>query len=291
MWESVAGIIVCPHCTEGSLLKEGDTSIRCLHCQAEFEMEDGIVNYYKVGIDSVEFRNYLGYNRVAGEFSDAKRRTTANFHQLTKRPLHNMIIESLKNKPILDLGCGIGFVTNMLVDYFPSESIIATDLCMPMLRQVKASHPYVNLLCCSAFSLPLRNNSVGNVISSLCDPFCNERMFEEVNRVLVPGGLFGFTIPSSNWILDSRKDKDISKFILDDGSIIEVNSFLYDEGEMVKMAQNKNFNIETAEKKFGYDLMYINPGVISPSIHELSENLGRKWHELPLVDFYIFKKL
>lgn len=118
-------------------------------------------------------------------------------------------LDYIKLQPVrvLDLGSGTGYATRKLRQRYPQADIVSLDLAPEMLRFARAQLPATpilarllgrskrqNWLCANAESLPLANESIDLVLSSLmlqwCDP---EAVAREVSRVLKPNGLFMFT--------------------------------------------------------------------------------------------------
>jgi guanylate kinase len=110
-------------------------------------------------VDKIQRINQAGYEFIADEFSDDKRITTANFHDLS----HSFFVNSLKNHThtILDIGAGRGFLLPIL-ERNPSK-FISVDLSERMLRHIDIQSQRV---CASAISLPFSDKSFKVVASS-----------------------------------------------------------------------------------------------------------------------------
>ena len=95
---------------------------------------------------------------------------------------------------MLDLGCGTGFFTPYLKELYPQAQLLNLDLAQGMLRFAREHRPAANShwLCADAESLPLADNSVDLIFSSLAIQWCEntEQLFAEIHRVLKPGGCF-----------------------------------------------------------------------------------------------------
>lgn len=98
-----------------------------------------------------------------------------------------------KSQLTLDLGCGPGTFAPQLKKF--SEHLIAVDLSAEMLRQCQANEPDVIAIQADAQHLPLPDNSVDLIFSSLAIQWIPnmKSLFDDVYRVLKPGGSMVFT--------------------------------------------------------------------------------------------------
>ena len=169
-------------------------------------------------------------------------------HAFLQREIADRLFERLdyiKLKPAraLDLGSGTGYATRKLRQRYAHADILSLDLAPEMLCFAKAQSPAApilarllgqsprqNWLCANAEALPLANESVDLVLSSLmlqwCDP---ETVSKEVMRVLKPNGLFMFTTFGP----DTLKELRASFRKLDDAP--HVNDFvdMHDIGDIL----------------------------------------------------------
>ena len=154
-------------------------------------------------------------------------------------------LDYIKLQPVrvLDLGSGTGYATRKLRQRYADADIVSLDLAPEMLRFAQAQLPTTsilarlfgrskrqNWLCANAEALPLANESIDLVLSSLmlqwCDP---EAVSREVARVLKPNGLFMFTTFGP----DTLKELRASFRQLDDAP--HVNEFvdMHDIGDIL----------------------------------------------------------
>ncbi len=103
---------------------------------------------------------------------------------------------------ILDLGCGHGRITELLVEGVPSLEVVGVDFTRPMLDaflvRPGTNKSKIELVCADLTKLPLEDDSFDAVVSSrtfqyLPDPLCGVR---EALRVLKPGGRLVVSIPN-----------------------------------------------------------------------------------------------
>lgn len=106
---------------------------------------------------------------------------------------------------VLDLGCGTGYIVSQLVDN--SEMMFALDIAEGMLRVARLGmsenetvNKSVHYICADAEAIPLKENSVDIVVSNFAIQWCPDRqvLFQEIARVLVPGGRFIFSMPGAD---------------------------------------------------------------------------------------------
>jgi len=93
---------------------------------------------------------------------------------------------------ILDLGCGTGVVSAQLAQRFSTSTVFGLDIAEGMLEYARGqfSQPALHWCCADAENLPLSDNSVDLVFSSLAVQWCADfqQLCNEVKRVLKPGG-------------------------------------------------------------------------------------------------------
>jgi malonyl-CoA O-methyltransferase len=94
----------------------------------------------------------------------------------------------------LDLGSGTGYFSRVLEKNFPDSEGIALDIAEGMLRHAQSLGGAQHYVAGDAENLPLRDASVELMFSSLAVQWCSDfaSVLTEANRVLQPGGVFGF---------------------------------------------------------------------------------------------------
>jgi malonyl-CoA O-methyltransferase len=122
--------------------------------------------------------------------------TTYVRHSALQREVEDRLLERLEYysaKParVLDIGCGPGRASAALRKRFASAQVIALDVALPMLRQVRTGwrRPLARV-CADARALPLADASIDVLFSSLCVQWIDDlpALFAEFRRVLRPGG-------------------------------------------------------------------------------------------------------
>lgn len=106
---------------------------------------------------------------------------------------------------ILDLGVGPGLLVHQLYQLIPKARIIGIDPSQQMLNRAKKNSD-AELKIGSADNIPFENNSIDVIVTRYTLAYWNDanRGFQEINRVLKPGGFF---------IIESL-NKDFSVFSL-----------------------------------------------------------------------------
>lgn len=126
---------------------------------------------------------------------------------------------------VLDVGAGTGYCSERLLKCYPKSKLLALDFAEGMLgvarkrgRILKRPVP----VCADAGCLPIKDDSVGLVFSSLMLQWCHpiEDYFREFHRVLVNGGLLMF----STFGPDTLKELKAAWAEVDEG--VHVHGFL-----------------------------------------------------------------
>ena len=119
--------------------------------------------------------------------------TTVFYQAVHKRMLEYAQFPQTAN--ILDMGCGTGRLLYRLIQQFPTLKATGLDLSEEMITQARSHNLYpeqVSFRCGNVESLPFENNQFDAVfctISFLHYPN-PQQVFQEVSRVLRPGGSF-----------------------------------------------------------------------------------------------------
>jgi malonyl-CoA O-methyltransferase len=117
--------------------------------------------------------------------------------EIRTRLLERLDVVRLAPKVAVDLGAATGHASRSLKQRYKSAAVLAVDFSFPMLQQALRQRGFLrrfSLLAADARALPLRNESVDLVFSNLLLQWVNEpdEIFQEVQRVLRPEGLFTF---------------------------------------------------------------------------------------------------
>lgn len=119
--------------------------------------------------------------------------------EVCKRLLERVAFRRAEPEVVVDLGCGTGMGVASLKKSFRKARVLGVDLSPGMLarahRHSRLTRP-VRLVQADMAALPFVGGSVDLVFSNLALPFLErwDRVFEDVGRVLKPGGMFLFSM-------------------------------------------------------------------------------------------------
>lgn len=113
--------------------------------------------------------------------------------------------------PVLDLGCGTGYMAEGLLRSGYATHLLLADLALPMVKIAREKLPKLSGLVADAEALPLADGVCGGVVSNLAFQWCSDlsRVAREAYRVLQTGGelLFSTLGPNSLHELKSAWQK------------------------------------------------------------------------------------
>lgn len=95
----------------------------------------------------------------------------------------------------LDLGCGTGYFSRALGEYFPASQGVALDIAEGMLQHARPLGGAQQFIAGDAERLPFRDESCDLMFSSLALQWCANfpAVLSEAMRVLRPGGVLAFS--------------------------------------------------------------------------------------------------
>jgi len=120
-------------------------------------------------------------------------------------------LELVKMQPrvILDLGCGTGAQTDMLLRWYPKSTVIGLDFALPMLSRTATQGRWLKrplCVCGDMEQLPIQSATVDLICSNFAFQWANDlpQLFTECLRVLKPGGLLMFSTLGSDTLKELR---------------------------------------------------------------------------------------
>lgn len=127
--------------------------------------------------------------------SQGKDKSGIYTREIEKPIMFSLVPKNLKNKKLLDIGCGPGI---HLKEYLKRKAEAhGVDISKEMLNLAKKIAPKSKLKLINSYKLPFKKNSFDIVTASfLLDHVKDlDKSFKEIKRVLKPKGLFIFSIP------------------------------------------------------------------------------------------------
>lgn len=109
---------------------------------------------------------------------------------------YRVVSKSLKfNRPVLDIGCGFGEFAGV---FFDKKVEVGVDIDIADLIRAKKINKYKTLITADARNLPFPDHKFATVLSvSVLEHMSQpEKAIKEAYRVLKPGGLFIYTVPT-----------------------------------------------------------------------------------------------
>lgn len=157
-------------------------------------------NTYNETASSLDGTEFQGAHFMNLGYSDLDSTPSADDFDAYSRALYEHVIGdvSLQGKDVLEIGCGRGAGTAHVAQRYAPRSIIGCDFAPEAIRRCSKAYAGTAGLrfeVGDATNLPFPDGSfdaVLNVESSHCYP-SRARFFEEVKRVLRPGGYFLYT--------------------------------------------------------------------------------------------------
>lgn len=137
-----------------------------------------------------------GFERAAQRYDES----AILQQEVATRLLARLDYIRLQPRTVMDLGCGTGFVTADILKRYPKADIIALDLALNMLHKTQKKNKgwlrkKPRCVCADAEQLPLKDNSIDLLISSLMLQWSNDlqAVFNGFERAIAPNGLLMFT--------------------------------------------------------------------------------------------------
>lgn len=281
-----------------------DDSYYEMHGEEEFDLvyvydkssskEDNAKNFYRrlmvyINTDKmfppakvIDTQNAAGYSKVAAEFTEEKRITTRNFHEISKIFWDSFIGELKIGAKVLEIGPGNGWLRSNFA--WPSVKYYCVDIASNM----KSVSCTINGIVSSARCIPMKNKSIDCVVASLADPYFYPEMLCEVNRILKEEGLFVVTLPDKEWADNLRGENNHkTSFLLDDGNTATVFSFTFSDEEIKTLAEECGFSICQLTHLRSAELK---ENEISSAITRAAEKANKLIVDLDVVTAIILKK-
>ena len=203
------------------------------------------------------------YDLMAKEYHSArtKKRGVGQFYnKMLEMPATLELSGNVKNKKVLDWGCGSGIYAKILTR--KGAKVKGFDISEEMVKIAKKENPKLDLRVGSGLKIPFKEK-FDIVVASLAIHYLKDwdKVFEEVKKILKKGGIFVYSV--GNPIVHSAKkvkingkkkrvlgiksyfrDKEISaEWKLSDNKKVKVITYLKTYEEMINFALKNNFEI------------------------------------------------
>ena len=124
------------------------------------------------------------------------------YNELLEMPATLKLLGNVKNKKILDFGCGSGILSKLLTK--KGAKIKGFDISKEMLDIAKKENPKLDLKLGSGYNIPFKEK-FDIVVASLVVHYLKDwnKMFKEVSKVLKKGGYFIFS--TGNPVAEAKK--------------------------------------------------------------------------------------
>ncbi len=183
------------------------------------------------------FNSENGYDLYA-EFYDKKFKFLDSFE---KDELMRMVGD-INGKKVLDVGCGTGRLERKLID--AGAEIIGIDVSSEMIKAAKKKFPKVEFVKGDIENLPFEDEAFDLVVCSFVVVHLKnlDKAFEEIYRVLKPGGTF---------VLTNINQRKAPKLDIKGRGEIVIKSFYHIPEKVTEALEKALFRIE--EEKFVYE--------------------------------------
>ena len=136
--------------------------------------------------------------RAFGRAADAYDEFAVLQREMARRMLERLETMRIAPRTILDIGCGTGEASDMLLRRYPKARLDALDFALPMLHRARRRGRWLRrprCLCGDLDALPIADQSIDLVFSNASVPWSIDppAAFADIARVLRPEGLMMFS--------------------------------------------------------------------------------------------------
>ena len=146
-------------------------------------------------MNNIEFTK-KEYNKYGAEYHKELLNSKSGFwHKYLEKPAMTSLLKPIvKNKIVLDLGCGSGIYTKKLNSF--GAQVKGLDLSKSLIEIAKKENSKINFFVGDAKKTPFDNSQFDIVSSSLMVHYFKKLvpLFKEVSRILKKKGIFVFSI-------------------------------------------------------------------------------------------------
>jgi ubiquinone/menaquinone biosynthesis C-methylase UbiE len=177
-------ILVCPQC------KSALAELFCKSCHKQYSCENQIPEFLEPDASHASFP----FERM----SHIRRMELSHFWFQGRRAVILKLLEKFtkRSTKILDVGCGTGFLCEILREKF--DTVVGVD-------QYVEGFTKTPLIRGNATELPIRDSAFDLVLLlDVLEHVDDERVLSEVRRVLTPGGLCVISVPAHPFLWSER---------------------------------------------------------------------------------------
>lgn len=224
-------------------------------------------------IDTSQAPTLGSYDQVAPEYYDpARHPTCANFRQASQLLLERLAPD-IPPANCCEVGAGDSLLAELIWRrHHELEGLLITDAVPAMLNYSRRWEQHgATLAIAKASHLPVPDASLLLLVASLADPYDDDSFWEEVARVLTPGGRCVLTTPSATWAHRFRahgSPRDSAEFELGDGTSVQLRSLVRrpkEERQMIerhnlRVAEEATASLDLLEEPISAKLRVLDPG-------------------------------
>ena len=151
------------------------------------------------------------YNKYAKERHKSIIEGKMPSHRFVEKPMMKSMIPDLTSKKILMLGCGTAEEVELLKEFGAvDQNLIGIDISEKEIELAKEFYPNVEFIVGDMHNLPFKGETFDFIYSSLAVHYSAEplKVYNEVHRVLKPGGLFLFSVGHPlRWASEKKRNR------------------------------------------------------------------------------------
>jgi SAM-dependent methyltransferase len=237
------------------------------------------------GSGEIDKLNRLGYEKIAEYFTEERRITTRNFHELSATFFVSLFSDLINpSTKVLEIGPGHGWL------YKTVSPVCGSYTCLDISVSMSKINPRIDKATSSVRCINSPSEIYDLVVASLADSYFYPEAICEIGRVLKRNGYFAFSIPAFEWATALRRgssDIDKTTFILNSGENAKVYSFTFPDKKLVELLDKAGFDSLKIHSLTGAGL---SGNEISDAITRAAENIRKPLNALKIVTVAIFQK-
>ena len=155
------------------------------------------------------------YNKIAEDYHYLRTKKHPEgwfYNELLEMPTTLKLLGNIKDKKVLDLGCGVGLYTKILIK--KRAKVKGFDISEKEIEIARKENPNVEFIIGNAERMPYKNNEFDIVLAALVMEYFKDwdKVLKEVRRVLKKDGIFIFSI--GNPVVNCVRAKSASRAMI-----------------------------------------------------------------------------